>query len=479
MRQSEYAEYDALGLAALIARGEVSAREVLDAAMAAADTLNPKIAGIIEIWSPDPRTPAPGPFAGVPFLIKDAVIQLPGRKSELGSRLAEGFVASSETELMRRFRLAGLMTFGRTKSAEMAFAGSTEPAFYGPAFNPWHTGYSTGGSSGGAAAAVAAGIVPVAHASDGAGSIRIPASYCGLVGLKPTRGRTSLAPAAGEVLLGMGIEFIVSRSLRDSAAMLDAVHGGAPGEPYYIAEPARPWQEEIGCDPGRLKIALMTQAWGGLRTSPTIVAATEAVAKRCEALGHQVEVATPDLGVDWEGFMRHNATVWTAGLAGWIDAFATTFGRPIDTTTLQPETLACYRYGKMRSALDMLAAFDMRNAVSRSLGAFLDRYDVLLSPTMPTVAPKIGEYHKGVENMDGIGWTERVFEYSPFTPAFNVSGQPAITLPLAQDVATGLPIGVQLAAKFGAEHLLFRLGSQLEQVMPWRGRKPMHFAGTS
>ncbi|WP_186202559.1 amidase [Burkholderia gladioli] len=482
MTLDEYTSHDALGLAQRVRDGEVTAAELGELARRAAEAVNPRINAVVEHWPIEASgagsdEPA-GPLAGVPFLIKDLAVSMAGKRLELGSRLAQGCVATEDSWLMRRFRVAGLVTIGRSTTPEMAFSTTTESAAQGATRNPWALDLSAGGSSGGAAAAVAAGIVPLAHATDAAGSIRVPAACNGLFGLKPTRGRSSNGPALDEVFAGFGVQLGVSRSVRDSAALLDAIQGQAPGDPYVTAAPARSFLSEVGRDPGRLTIAMRVDPWNGARIDPAIAAATRATARELEALGHRVEELHLPLGVSWEALVAANATIWCATLVGWIDAVAAATGRPIDATTLEPATLACYRHGREASATSFAAALDLRNRLSREVGGWFERFDLLMTPTLPRLPPAIGTYARGAETMTGLEWTARVFEHSPFTPAFNVAGVPAMSVPLAHDAATGLPIGIQFVAGFAREATLLRLAAQLEQALPWSGRRPPVWAGS-
>lgn len=482
MKLDEYSSYDAMGLAQLVAAGEVTAAELSELARAAADAVNPSINAIIEHWSIDDSgyaAPAgSGPLAGVPFLVKDLALSMAGKRVELGSRLARGLVAPSDSSLMTRFREAGLVTIGRTTTPEMAFSTTTESIMQGPTRNPWQLDLSAGGSSGGAAAAVAAGVVPLAHATDAAGSIRVPAAYNGLFGLKPTRGRVSNGPALDEVFAGLGVQLGVSRTVRDSAALLDAVQGRATGEPYFTAAPAQGFLFEVGRDPGRLKIGLMVDPWNGDRCDPAIAEATQATARHLEQLGHRICIVQPSLGVSWDALVQANAVIWTATLVGWIDGLASATGRPIDQTTLEPATLACVRYGRQSSAVEFAAALEVRNTVTRAIGGWFGQFDVLLTPTLPHLPPAIGTYNQGAETLTGLEWTDRLFRHSPFTPPFNVAGVPAMSVPLESDPATGLPIGMQFAAAFAREDVLLRLASQLEQSRPWKTRRPSIWAGS-
>lgn len=481
MNLSEYTTYDAVGLGQLVAAGEIRPAELAALARAAADAVNPRINAVVEHWAPeesDLPTPATGsPLAGVPFLIKDLAIQMAGRKNELGSRLAKGVVASGDSSLMRHFKTAGLVTIGRTTTPEMAFSTETESALQGATGNPWDTRLSAGGSSGGSGAAVAAGVVPMAHATDAAGSIRVPAAYNGLFGLKPTRGRTSNGPALDEVFAGLGVQLGVSRTVRDSAVLLDAVQGYSAGDPYYTAPPRASFLSEVGRDPGKLRIGLMVHAWNGEPTSEPIAQATRDAARHLQSLGHHVEECTPELGVSWEAFVHANAQIWCATLVRWIDGLAAATGRPIDATTLEPSTLANYRYGRSASAVDFAAALEVRNSVARAVGEWFAKMDMLMTPTLPQLPGLLATYSEGADRMSGLEWTARVFRHASFTPPANVAGTPAMSVPLAVAPGEGLPIGIQFAAGFAREDLLLRVAGQLEQSMPWAGRRPAVWAG--
>jgi amidase len=477
MHLSDYASHDGLALAALIAKGDVSAAEVKAAALAAIAALNPRVNAVIESWDDEELGSASGPFAGVPFLVKDIVGATAGRRNELGSRLAAGVVAGADSHLMSRFRAAGLVTIGRTTTPEMGTSTTTESVATGPTRNPWDAGRNAGGSSGGSAAAIAAGMVPVAHATDGGGSIRVPASINGLFGIKPSRGRVSNGPALDEVWGGLAVQFALSRSVRDSAALMDAVHGGAVGEPYYISAPEQPYLAECATHPGKLRIGLVIDPLNGAKTEGAIAAATREVARLCADLGHHVDEVSLELGVSWEAFVHAHAQFWAANTAAWVEAVAAATGRPIDDTTLEPATLAVWRYGRAATAMDLLGAFFTRNIVSRTVGALFTRNDVLLTPTIPELPLPIGAYNQAQAGLDGLGWVDYVFRRSPFTALYNMTGQPAMSVPLEMDGKTGLPIGMQFAAGFGREDLLFRLAGQLEAARPWASRKPKLWAG--
>lgn len=400
-----------------------------------------------------------------------------GRRMELGSRLAVGNVAGADSSLMLRFRRAGLVTFGRTATPEMAYSITTEPELYGPARNPWNLELSAGGSSGGAGAAVAAGVVPIAHATDAAGSLRIPAAYNGLFGLKPTRGRVSMGPGVDEVFNGLAVHGSVSRTVRDSAALLDLIRGPEPGDPYFAQQPSRPYAEEVTRPPGSLRIGVLTQAWGGRRTTRPVADVLTRTMRLLESLDHQVEEVKVGLGADWEEFVLANARLMTANLTASVDGLAAAFDRPIDSSTLEPMTLAGYHHGQRVSGAQFVAALAIRNRVARSLARYFDAHDILLTPTLPELPMPLGTYAEGAEALDGLGWIDRLNDRSPFTMPFNVAGTPAMSVPVTADAETGLPIGMQFAAGYGLEDRLFRLAGQLEHASPWSGRTPKVWAG--
>jgi amidase len=476
MKPAEYAAYDGLGLAELIAGGQVTQAEIRAAALSAIEQLNPKINAVIEVWEDDPPA-ATGPFAGVPFLVKDLGLTAKGRLNELGSRLAAGCIAEADSNLIARLRQAGLVTLGRTTTPELAASTTTEGVFSGPTRNPWDLSRSAGGSSGGSAAAVAAGLVPAAHATDGGGSIRVPAASTGLFGLKPSRGRISMGPAVDEVWAGLAVHGVVSRTVRDSAALLDAIQGAAVGDPFEIAKPQRAYSSEVMRDPESLRIGLLLHPLNATRSVEPVVHATRHVAVQLQGMGHNVEEVCLDIGLGWEGFVEMNARFWSANTAAWINAIAAGTGRAIDANTLEPATLALHRMGIELTAIDLLEAMHYRNVVTRSLGNFFCQYDILLSPTLPALPPAIGQYNAGQEQLDGKGWMDRVFNHSPFTALANVTGCPSMSVPLAFDPDTGLPIGMQFSAGFGREDVLLRLAGQLERALPWTARRPQVWAG--
>ena len=368
MNLSDYIEYDAIGLAQLISSGQVSTHEVQQVARQAIEAVNPALNALVgELFDEPLPYAANGPFAGVPFAIKDLVLHAQGVPTRLGSRLAgQGVAFPYDTDLMTRFKQAGLATLGRTSCPEFGFNASTEPLSNGPTRNPWDTSRSSGGSSGGSAALVAARALPVAHASDGGGSIRHPSAWCGLVGLKPTRGRTPVGPDYDERLSGLAIEFAVTRTLRDAAALLDAVNGPGTGDKYEIASPARPYAEEVGTPPGHLRIALTTRAWSGVPVEKEHVQAVETVGRELISLGHRVEEASPPL--DWEAFVASQLPIWTASLADSAVGLAAVLGVELGPDVLEAVTLSSVEIGHRTTALDLYAAQRTSNFINRSVG---------------------------------------------------------------------------------------------------------------
>ncbi|WP_409464439.1 amidase [Amycolatopsis sp. GA6-003] len=470
MRLDEYAALDATALAALIASGEVAAAEVAALAVEAIGKVDPELNAVADGPFDRPLEYArDGRFAGVPFAIKDLVLHAAGVPTRMGTRLlGKGVVPPEDTHLMERFRAAGLATLAVTTTPELGFNGNSEALAYGSTRNPWNTGHSAGGSSGGSAALVAAGALPIAHANDGGGSIRVPAACTGLVGLKPTRGRVPAGPDFSDPLYGMGVELAVTRTVRDTAALLDEVAVSCPGDPYVLAPPARPWLEEVGADPGRLRIAVHTESWSGSYVDPEVARAVEAVAEVLEAAGHHVERATPVF--EWESFLHANQVLWSGFLAGAVAGIEEMTGVAAGPENLERTTWACVEYGRSLSAMELTAALGAMNVVSRVAGRFFTEYDLLLTPTTNTPALPLGRLDANAELAAGE-WTRQLFDACSFTPLFNQTGAPAISLPLGQSVQ-GLPIGVQLGGPVCSESVLLRVAAFLEQAMPWEARRP-------
>jgi len=343
----------------------------------------------------------------------------------------------------------------------------------GPTHNPWNPDYNAGGSTGGSAAAVAAGMVPLAHATDGGGSIRVPASTNNIFGLKPTRGRVSNGPLQDEVWSGLIAQLGLSRSVRDSAAMLDAISIPAVGEPYYTALPERSFLSYVDQEPPSLKIGLMMDPANGGKTVAVVKDAINKTAKLLESLGHRVELVVHESGLDWDTFVATNALFWNLNTAAWVESVAAMSGRPINDEYLEPVTLASWRHGKSLTGMDVLSALSARNTVARRLGAYFERYDILMTPTLPDVPLKIGMYNAVEHEVDGLGWIAHVFNQAPFAALANLAGAPSMSVPSGFDPATNLPIGAMYTAKFGNDPLLFSLAGQLERAAPWGGKVPV------
>jgi amidase len=476
---------DAIGQADLVRSGEVSPLELVEAAIARIEALNPELNAVIHDLSEEGRAAASdslpdGPFRGVPFLFKDIGAALAGQPFHLGTRILKeiDFRAPVDTYLGQRFRDAGFVTVGKTNTPELGILPTTEPDAYGPTRNPWDLGRTPGGSSGGAAAAVASGMVPVAHANDGGGSIRIPASHCGLVGLKPTRQRISEGPLVGDNISGLTAELVVARSVRDVAAVLDAVHGPAPGDPYVAPPPAGPYVDELDADPGPLRIALITSSAAEITVEPVVIEAARDAGALVESLGHAVtERGLAEAGVGAgagdelvESFMVR----WEAGQAATIATLERVIGRPVTVDDVEPLTWALAEAGRRHGAGEYLNAVALHQLVSRMIARWLeDEFELLLTPSVGEPPPPLGSYDdSGPDPMAAI---RRAWPTAAFSGIFNATGQPAISLPLYW-TNDGLPVGVQLVAALGREDLLIRVAAQLERARPWADRTPPLFA---
>ncbi len=473
----DYVTRDAVGLAALVRSREVSAAEVEDCARRAIGAVDPAIGATVGgLLEPALEANENGPLAGVPFAMKEVAPHLAGQVSQLGSRwTGSGVSGTVDTHFGQRLRAAGLRVIARTRAPEFAFNVTTEPVAHGPTRNPWDLGRSVGGSSGGAAALVAARALPVAHATDGGGSIRIPASLCGIVGLKPTRSRIPVGPGQWEGLHGMAHDFVLCRTVRDAAAALDALHGPGSGDKYLIPPPARPFAEEVGAKPVRLRIRWTADAWSGAPVAPECRTAVEQTARALDGLGHDVLDGTPEIVPD----MLHRAlvTTWAAGLAQRAAALERSSGVPPSPDTVEACTLAMIRLGAAVSAVELLEGYGDCNAVGRAVGAFFADSDVLLLPTVARPPWSLGELDQNDVSLTADAWVHTLFSvYAPFTALFNITGQPAISLPVSWS-DDDLPIGVQIVGRYGDEATLLRLASQLEQILPWAARVPATAAG--
>jgi amidase len=473
MTLDEYASLDAVALSDCVRRGDVSAAELAELATRSAHLLNPHLNAIIELYperiaSPEPTVSGQS-FGGVPFLVKDLSITESGRLHECGSELLKGNVAQADSELVRKFRAAGLNILGRTTTPEFGWSASTECRLTGITRNPWNPGRSAGGSSGGSAAAVASGIVPAAHGSDGSGSIRNPAGWCGLVGLKTSRGRISSAPAVGMPPGGRPVSFVLTRSVRDSAAMLDAVHGNIDGDPFKVAPPSRPYFEEMLRPPGKLRIAYTCKPWNCASVSESVLHAFGETLGLLRELGHELTEVRPPM--DWDSVVDSVLATGAAGIAHRVEWAAKALNRRPSPDNLQSTTWATYEHGKSLSASRLLDAIDYLDKVSRSIGVFLSEYSVLLTPTSTTEAPPHGTHDADRKDITTRQWSDTIHREDCFLLLANITGQPAISLPL-QISANGLPIGMQFVGRMGDETTLFQLSAQLEALSPWQSRRP-------
>ncbi|MGB1581307.1 MAG: amidase [Nevskiales bacterium] len=492
MNFDEYRQHDGLSLAALIARGEVAATELLELAIARAEAVNPQLNALIvpmyEIARGRAKEKLEGPYAGVPFLTKDLFQEYAGVLNANGNKALKkaGNKAAQHSVLTQRWLDAGLVIFGRTNTPEFGAKGITEPEAWGATRNPWNTEHVPGGSSGGSAAAVAAGIVPMAGANDGGGSIRIPAAHCGLFGIKPGRGRTPWGPGQVELMHGAAMNHIVSRSVRDSAAMLDATHGPELGSMYHLQPPERPYLEEATRDPAPLKIAYSLRSPIGTEVSPEAVKAVENSAKLLESLGHHVEEGEP--AVDGMQLATDFITMWFSNCAATVDEVKQQTG--CGNEGFETDTLVMAAFGRAAPASDYVKAFLRWNDYSRQLGAFHQQYDLWLSPTLALPPAKVGEIatpawqEKAAMALINLGLSKAMLKtgiveqmvrenlkWVPFTQLGNLTGVPAMSVPLHW-CDSGLPLGVQFVAPHGGEGLLFQLAGQLERAQPWAAKIP-------
>lgn len=459
MRVDEYARYDGIGLRDLITSGSVSMAEVEAVAKEAIAAAHARVNGVTQMFDAPLGYAPDGPLAGVPFLLKDFGPIAEGVEFSIGSRALRGVRAPHDSDVMKRFRAAGLATLGVTTVPEMCISFATESARYGTTRNPWDLSRGVGGSSGGAAAMVAAGAVPIAHGGDGAGSLRIPASCCGLVGLKPSRGRVTAAPGSGDPAFGMTYEFALTRTVRDAALLLDLVQGPGIGDKYTAPPPARSYVQELGAPLGPVRVGLSTTAWSGVPVDPSVAAETMRVGKVLASLGLQVSEASPEVSWD-DAFL---------GLKGQLLAVAEPWllsPRPPHPDKLEAVSRAVLAWARDLKATDLLACFAAQHRVSQTVGAFFTSHDILVTPTLAQLPAPHGTltYDNPEHTVDS--WLTSIFEYGPFAMVFNVTGQPAMSLPLGQS-PSGLPIGVQFVAPYGREDILFRLAAQLEEALPW------------
>ena len=467
------ASLDATEQAELVRSGTVSPLELVDAAIERIERVNRSLNAVVIDAFDQARKEArrevkrDAPLAGVPFLLKDLLATCAGMAQTESSRFLQGNVATHDSTLVSRFRKAGLVIVGKTNTPEFGNASTTEPALFGPCRNPWQLDHSPGGSSGGSAAAVASLMVPAAHGSDGGGSIRVPASCCGVFGFKPTRGRNPLGPRFGDVFAGLYVEHVLTRSVRDSALFLDQTTGPEPGDPYLLPAPRRPFVDEAKDRNVRLKLSFSTRAPSGEVIHPDTSLAVSETAALCRALGHEVDEASPQF--DFEALERGFFELWADGTAWSIESWTRRLGRAPKPGELEPLTRALWGIGRKRTAADHLLTVEHVQAEARKASMFFQHYDAWLTPTVAEPPPLLGAFEPSSgEPLDALALDGR---FSPFTYFANVTGQPAMSVPLAWN-SRGLPVGVHFIGRFGEDASLFRLAAQLEEARPWCQRLP-------
>ncbi len=489
----EFDRYDAMGLAELVRQGQVTPAELCNEAIERIERINPKLNAVVtrmyDQGKKEAGEPLPeGPFTGVPLLLKDLHYAYSGVRMTSGCKALRDYIPNQDCEMVVRFKNAGMVTIGKTNTPEFGLLGITEPELFGPCRNPWDTDYTPGGSSGGSAAAVAAGMVPMASGGDGGGSIRIPSAYCGLFGLKPSRGRNPTGPDHGSLWQGAVQNHVITRSVRDSAAMLDATQGPGLGAPYEIRPPDRPYLEEAAKDPGRLKIAFNTNSPIGTPVHSECVKAVEDTAHMLEGMGHHLEDARPE--IDGLGLAKSYLAMYFAEVAADIDALGPILKRKAGPKDVEPLTYILGLLGRSFSSSYFVEALRQWDHATIKMGQFFSKYDLYLTPTTAYPPAKIGELKpKPLEaflinmvNSLKMGWAlkdssivndlaEKSLERTPFTQLANLCGLPAISVPLYW-TTEGLPLGVQFIGPFGNEAALFRLAGQLEKAQPWTDRKP-------
>jgi amidase len=475
LKLAEYASLDGLGLAELVARREVSPQELARTAAEAIAAMNPALNAVVETYPDrieglDETRLGAGPFRGVPFLIKDVFGHEAGRKIEFGSRLCRGMVCEKDTYVAELFRASGVNIIGRTATPEFSMSGTTESALNGNTATPWRAGHSAGGSSGGAMAAVISGMVPIAHGTDIAGSIRIPASFCGGVGFKPSRGRISYGPQMDENGYGLGMNFMQARTVRDAAAMLDCLAIAQAGDPFVIPGPDEPYAAASRKDPPRLRIGWSTDPLMGVETDDEVRAAVEKVAHVLQGMGHEVAEESPK--VDGLKAMRAMMDLWFFGFDLRLAGFSRRSGHAISPENLEPSVWLIYEHAKRMTTQDFFTAVADVNAARRSLGAFFTRYDIWLSPTTARVSEPWGTYNLGRSDVSYEDMAVKIKRaLCQFTVPHNIMGTPVISLPLAMH-SSGLPIGVQLGARPSEDHVVLQLANVLEMALPWAQRVP-------
>jgi amidase len=467
-----FGEFDGLGLAELVRTNMVKPEELLEAAIERVERLNPQLNAVVTKMYDEAREairaglPDDSPFRGVPFMLKETSSPYGGVRFTQASKLFENRIATQDSELVRRYKQAGLVTIGRTNAPEFGCNATTEPRLFGPAKNPWDTTYSTGGSSGGAASVVAARMIPMANGSDGAGSLRIPASCCGVFSMKPSRGRTPAAQHGGELWEGMVAYHAVTLSVRDNAALLDETMGSEIGAPFKIPSPSRPYLDEVTADPRKLKIAWTVKGAADSVHEDCVAALQDAV-KLCQDLGHVVIEDSPE--IDYAALQDTNTMMWEVHTAAMLDDIEARLGMTITEEHVEPWTLSLAERGRSITAASFVLHREVNQIATQTLGRFFSRYDMLLTPTLGSPPVKLGYF-------DTLGLPyevllRRISEFIPYTWLHNVTGCPAMSVPLYWN-AQGLPIGVHFVAAYGEEAILFQLAGQLERARPWRSRVP-------
>lgn len=476
MNREDYAGRDATALAALIRGGEVSAAEVQAAARLALAELGPKLNAVVDgPWEQSLAYDPSGRFAGVPFALKDLGCAVAGVPSRAGSFMTgDGLITDEDCHLMMRFRAAGLAGLALATTDELGFGANTDTPRYGRTLNPWNIDLSPGGSSGGSAALVAAGTVPLAHGSDAGGSIRIPASVTGLVGLKPSRGRVPVGPTMQESHWGLATHFVLTRSVRDCAGVLDSLIGPMPGDRTIVAPPQRPWSDELDPFGRRLRVALITEPWGDVPVAPEVAAAVEAAGRALENAGHLVE--PPTFSFDWPRMLHAVQVLGCTSTATSIAQLEARTGRKADDSGLQPIILSYRDFGLRFGVVAIGEALETLNSVSRAFGALFQSCDTLLLPNMTVASWRAQDFNPANPPVDALEWMRKMFNVFCYNPVFNVTGMPALSLPIGW-TDDGFPIGVQLATRMCDEATLFRMAAELERALPWAHRRPpLHWA---
>lgn len=493
MPVSDYLAHDAVGLADLVRRGQATPLELVEEAIRRIEHLNPRLNAVVHPMFDSARRAASGPlpdgpFKGVPFVIKDLIALVAGEPQRNGCRYFEGWVPSHDAEIVTRYRKAGFVLVAKTNTPEFGLTPFTEPRYTGVTRNPWNPDRTAGGSSGGTASAVAAGMVPCGHGNDGGGSIRIPASACGLFGLKPSRGRTPAGPDYGEYWQGFAIDHVLSRSVRDSAAVLDATAGPDAGAPYQAPPPARPFLAEVTETPGRLRIAFTARPFLGKTVHGDCVSALERTVELLKRLGHEVKEDAPVL--DGPAFARAFMTMICGEVAADLTMSEKLVGRPLRRDAFEVETWGLALMGRTLTAEEFTSAVRYLKAESRRISAWCEQYDLVLTPTLSSPPPPHGTFRlpkKDLVGLEVLGSlkagrilkasgmiaqaADQAFSFIPWTPVFNATGQPAMSVPLEWN-GEGLPVGMHFIARYGDEATLFRLAGQLERAQPWFDKMP-------